>query len=180
MNANATKTPLRKPMPSYCVWYRVAIGILAVIVAFYLIGIVGWFTGHTLNLFYGLDGLFFEHAMETSDLILYMDTYGIICFAIMALLGLLTIYSARKEKEYAFDRVRQYMGLFIISFWTVPLYHAIADLALTAATVRSLVGFDVFDMGLNIWPSLIASLVGFGVLMVNGKLGEIPTGEEIY
>lgn len=177
---NAKNSAVRKPLPSYCVWYRAALVIVAVIVAFYLVLIAGWFTGHTLEYFYGVDGLLLEHAMETPDLILYMPTFGIICFAIMALLGVLTIVSARKEKEYSFDRVRQYMGLVIISFWTVPVYHAVADLALTAFEYRSLIGFDVFDMGLNIWPCLITTVVGFVILLVNGKLGEIPTGQEIY
>jgi hypothetical protein len=66
-----------------------------------------------------------------------------------------------------------------LSIWSVPLYHAIADLAMTASKIRSILSFDLFDLGMNAWPMVGATVLCIAVLIVNIIYGEVPANAEI-
>ena len=127
MNKNTTK----KPLASYSIWYRICLVLIGLIALINAIALVGWITGDTLSIFYGIDGLLLDTAMENNYLILYMNTFGIIACAVMILYGAYTIYECVIDKEISFDKFRTYIIFTALSIWSIPLYHALADLALT-------------------------------------------------
>lgn len=181
MNAKTDKprTIEKKHLASYSIWYRVCLAIIGLIGLVNAVGLVGWITGHTLDIFYGIDGLFLENAMKTPYLILYMNTFGVIACAAMVLYAAYTIYECVNDKEITFDKLRDFILMTALSIWAVPLYHAIADLAMTYAHVRSVLSFDIFDLGMNAWPMLISTVLCVAVLIVNIFLGDVPANAEI-
>ena len=175
MNKNKTK----KPLASYSIWYRICLVIIGLVALINAVALVGWITGDTLSIFYGIDGLLLETAMQNNYLILYMNIYGIIACAAMILYAAYTIYECVTDKEITFDKLRTYMIFTTLSIWSVPLYHAIADLAMTASKIRSILSFDLFDLGMNAWPMLGATVLCIAVLIVNIIYGEVPANAEI-
>lgn len=175
MNKNTPK----KPLASYSIWYRICLVIIGLVALINAVALVGWITGDTLSIFYGIDGLLLETAMQNNYLILYMNIYGIIACAAMILYAAYTIYECVTDKEIAFDKLRTYMIFTTLSIWSVPLYHAIADLAMTASKIRSILSFDLFDLGMNAWPMLGATVLCIAVLIVNIFYGEVPANAEI-
>ncbi len=175
MNKNTTK----KPLASYSIWYRICLVIIGLIALVNAVALVGWITGDTLSIFYGIDGLLLETAMQNNYLILYMNIFGIIACALMILYAAYTIYECVNDKEITFDKLRTYMIFTILSIWSIPLYHAIADLALTAAKVRSILSYDLFDLGMNGWPMLVVTALCIVVLIVNIFYGDVPANAEI-
>jgi hypothetical protein len=175
MNKNTTKTPLA----SYSIWYRLCLVIMGLIAAVNAVALVGWITGDTLSIFYGIDGLLLDTAMQNNYLILYMNYFGIIACAIMILLAGYYIYESIGDKEFTFDRLRNYMIFTALSIWGVPLYHAIADLAMTAGKVRSILSFDLFDLGMNGWPMVACTGLVILVLVLNTIFGDVPANAEI-
>ena len=175
MNKNTTK----KPLASYSIWYRICLVIIGFIALVNAVALVGWITGDTLDIFYGIDGLLLETAMQNNYLILYMNVYGIIACAFMILYAVYTIYECVTNKEITFDKLRTYVLVTALSVWSVPLYHAIADLALTASKIRSILSFDLFDLGMNGWPMVAATALCIVVLVVNIIYGDVPANAEI-
>ena len=175
MNKNTPKTPLA----SYSIWYRICLVIIGLIALVNAVALVGWITGDTLEVFYGIDGLLLDTAMQNNYLILYMNTFGIIACAAMILYAAYTIYECVTDKEITFDKLRTYIIFTVLSIWSVPLYHAIADLALTAAKIRSILSFDLFDLGMNGWPMVVATGLCIVVLIVNIIYGDVPANAEI-
>ena len=175
MNKNTPK----KPRASYSIWYRICLVIIGLVALINAVALVGWITGDTLSIFYGIDGLLLETAMQNNYLILYMNIYGIIACAAMILYAAYTIYECVTDKEITFDKLRTYMIFTTLSIWSVPLYHAIADLAMTASKIRSILSFDLFDLGMNAWPMLGATVLCIAVLIVNIFYGEVPANAEI-
>ena len=88
MNKNTTK----KPLASYSIWYRICLVLIGLIALINAVALVGWITGDTLSIFYGIDGLLLDTAMENNYLILYMNTFGIIACAAMIAYAAYTIY----------------------------------------------------------------------------------------
>ena len=117
--------------------------------------------------------------MQNNYLILYMNVYGIIACAFMILYAVYTIYECVTNKEITFDKLRTYVLVTALSVWSVPLYHAIADLALTASKIRSILSFDLFDLGMNGWPMVAATALCIVVLVVNIIYGDVPANAEI-
>lgn len=175
MNKNTPK----KPLASYSIWYRICLVIIGLIALVNAVALVGWITGDTLEVFYGIDGLLLDTAMQNNYLILYMNTFGIIACAAMILYAAYTIYECVTDKEITFDKLRTYIIFTVLSIWSVPLYHAIADLALTAAKIRSILSFDLFDLGMNGWPMVVATGLCIVVLIVNIIYGDVPANAEI-
>lgn len=173
------ETKIKKPLASYSIWYRVCLGIFALVALINLLGIVGWITGHTLEIFYGIDGLLHEVAMENNYLIMYMNYFGIIASVVMIALAIYNIRECVIDKEFTFDKIRGFMILTAVSIWSVPLYNAVADLALVASRMRSILSFDLFDLGMTAWPMLICTVLCIAVLVVNIFLGDVPANEEI-
>lgn len=174
---NEIKT--KKPLASYSIWYRVCLGIFALVALINLAGIVGWITGHTLELFYGIDGLLHDVAMENNYLIMYMNYFGIIASVIMIVYAIWNIRECIIDKEFTFDKIRDFMLFTALSIWAVPLYNAIADLALVASRSRSILSFDLFDLGMTAWPMLICTALCIVVLVLNIPLGDVPANAEI-
>lgn len=175
MNKNTTK----KPLASYSIWYRICLVIIGLVALVNAVALVGWITGDTLEIFYGIDGLLLETAMQNNYMILYMNVFGIIACAIMILYAVYTIHECVTDKEITFDKLRSYMIFTALSIWSVPLYHAIADLALTAAKIRSILSFDLFDLGMNGWPMVVATALCIVVLVLNIFYGDVPANAEI-
>ena len=175
MNKNTPK----KPLAYYSIWYRICLVIIGLVALINAVALVGWITGDTLSIFYGIDGLLLETAMQNNYLILYMNIYGIIACAAMILYAAYTIYECVTDKEITFDKLRTYMIFTTLSIWSVPLYHAIADLAMTASKIRSILSFDLFDLGMNAWPMVGATVLCIAVLIVNIIYGEVPANAEI-
>lgn len=173
------RTIEKKHLASYSIWYRFCLVIIGLIGLLNAVALVGWITGDTLKLFYGIDGLFLETAMGTPYLILYMNVFGIIACALMVAYTVYTIIECVNDKESTFDKLRSYIIMTVLSIWAVPLYHAIADLAMTAAHVRSILSFDIFDLGMNGWPMLVCTGLCIVVLIVNIFYGEVPANAEI-
>lgn len=181
MNAktDTPRTTQKKHLASYSIWYRVCLVIFGLIGLVNAVGLVGWITGDTLAIFYGIDGLFLENAMQTPYLILYMNVFGIIACLAMVVYSVLTIIGSITDKETTFDKLRDFMLMTALSVWAVPLYHAIADLAMTYMQIRSVLSFDIFDLGMNAWPMLISTVLCIVVLIVNIFLGDVPANAEI-
>ena len=181
MNGNEVNTQksAKKPLASYSIWYRVVLGIMALSALCYAVALVGWITGHTANLFYGIDGLFLEDAMQTPFLWLYINYFGMASCALMVILPIFQIVACRLDKESAFLKIRTLMGCAIASVWAVPLYHVIADMIVVAMRVRTTLSYDIFDFGMTFVPSLIVTALALVVMFVNGKLGEVPADAEI-
>lgn len=175
MNKNTTK----KPLASYSIWYRICLVLIGLIALINAVALVGWITGDTLSIFYGIDGLLLDTAMENNYLILYMNTFGIIACAAMIAYAAYTIYECVSDKEITFDKFRTYIIFTVLSIWSVPLYHALADLALTAAKIRSILSYDLFDMGMNGWPMVGATVLCIVLLVVNIIYGDVPANAEI-
>lgn len=180
MNKNTTK----KPLASYSIWYRICLVLIGLIALINAVALVGWITGDTLSIFYGIgraeeSKLLLETAMQNNYLILYMNTFGIIACAVMILYGAYTIYECVTDKEISFDKFRTYIIFTALSIWSVPLYHALADLALTAAKIRSILSYDLFDLGMNGWPMVGATVLCIVLLVVNIIYGDVPANAEI-
>ena len=181
MNGNEVKTPksAKKPLASYSIWYRVVLGIMALCAVCYALALVGWITGHTATLFFGIDGLFLEDAMQTPFLWLYINYFGIAVSALMVILPVFQILACRLDKESAFLKIRTLMGGVICSVWFVPLFHVIVDMIMVAMRIRTTLSYDVFDLGISIVPSVIVTALAIVVMIVNGKLGDVPADAEI-
>ena len=176
---NMKKNTPKKPLASYSIWYRICLVLIGVIALINAVALVGWITGDTLSIFYGIDGLLLDTAMQNNYLILYMNIFGIIACAAMILYGAYTIKECVTDKEITFDKFRDYVIYTALSIWSIPLYHAIADLALTAAKIRSILSFDLFDLGMNGWPMVAATALCIVLLVVNTIYGDVPANAEI-
>lgn len=180
MNAKTDKPTIeKKHLASYSIWYRICLGIFGLIGLINAVGLVGWLTGDTLDIFYGIDGLFLESAMKTPYLILWMNTFGVIACAIMVAYAAFTIYECITDKELTFDKMRDFMLFTMLSVWAVPLYHALADLVMTYAQIRSVLSFDIFDLGMDAIPMLISTGLCIVIMIVNIPLGDVPANAEI-
>ena len=181
MNGNEVKTQksAKKHLASYSIWYRVVLGIMALTAVCYVLALVGWFTGHTATLFFGIDGLFLEDVTQTPYLWLYLNYFGILVSAAVVVLSVWQALSCKYDKESAFLKIRTVMGCVIGSIWAIPLYHVIADMIVVAQRTRNPLSYDIFDFGINILPALIVTVLAVLVLFVNSKLGDVPADAEI-
>ena len=181
MNGNEVKTQKsEKPrLASYSIWYRVVLVIMGLTALCYVLALVGWFTGHTASIFFGIDGLFLEDAMKTPYLWLYINYFGVLVSALMIVLPIFHIYASKIDKESAFLKIRTLMGCVIGSIWAIPLYHVITDMIFVTLRTRDPISYDIFDFGINIIPTLIVTLLGVVVIFINNKLGDVPADAEI-
>ena len=181
MNANKVESQAaaKKHLASYSIWYRVGLGITALTAVYYLVLLVGWFTGHTLELYYGIDGLLHSIAVENPYIILYMNYFGMGVCVLMALYAGYNLYDARFDKEASFDKLRSLMIFNIVATWAVPLYNALADLVYVTLRIRAISSYDLFDLGMTAWPMIIVTALSVVVILVNGHLGVVPASEEI-
>lgn len=174
-----TQKKAKAPLASYSIWYRVTLVIMVLTAVCYGVALVGWITSHTASLFFGIEGLFLEDAMQTPYLWLYLNYFGIVSCALVAGLAVYYIFVSLSDKESAFLKIRSLMGLVIGSVWAVPLFHGIADLAATAMRVRTILSYDIFDLGMNFIPSLVVTALALVIIFINSKLGEVPADAEI-
>ena len=181
MNGNEVNTQksAKKRLASYSIWYRVVLGIMALTALCYALALVGWITGDTATIFFGIKGLFLEDAMKTPFLWLYINYYGIASSALLIGLAVYHIFASRTDKESSFLKIRVLMGCVIGSVWALPLFHAIVDMAMVAMRIRTILSYDFFDFNMNFVPALIVTALAIVVLNVNGKLGEVPADAEI-
>lgn len=177
MSTKEVKT--KKHLTTYSIWYRICLVIMALVAVCYVVTLVGWITGYTMDFFLGMDKQFTQLALESPYLILFMNYFGIALCAIMAILFVVNIFLSTRDKESTFDRIRSLMAWTIFSIWAVPLFHAIADFAATAMKIRTPTSYDVFSLHMSIWPMLILTALAVVVIMVNNLLGEVPADEEI-
>lgn len=181
MNGNEVKIQkgAKKKLASYSIWYRVVIALMVLTSVCYILALVGWFTGHTASLFFGVKGLFLEDVTKTPFLWLYMNYFGMLVSALMIVLPIYQIFVCISDKESAFLKIRTLMGAVIGSIWAVPLYHIIADMVVVARRTRDPLSYDVFDFGMNIIPALVITVLAVAVIFVNSKLGDVPADAEI-
>ena len=181
MNTNKANphAAVKKHLASYSIWYRVCLAIMGLAALCYVLALVGWITGHTMSVFFAMNKQFVGMALESPYIILYMNYFGIALSAVMAVFCGLNVFLSMRDKESTFDHIRKLSGWIIMSVWAIPLYHAFADFAVTAMKIRKPTSFDIFDLGMSIWPMLAITVFGFAILLVNSKLGEVPADAEI-
>lgn len=179
MNAKSNTPTAKKHLASYSIWYRVCLGIFATGTILFLAALIGWFTGHTLGLFFGIDGLFLELAMKNNYLVMYMNYWGILVAVAMIAYGAYLFFICPTERETTFDRFRNYMLFCILSVWSVPLFNALADFAMVGARIRSILSYDIFDLGMNAIPSIVVTVVCLGLLTANIFLSDVPANADI-
>ena len=181
MNGNevTTKKSAKKHLASYSIWYRIVIGIMAFTAVCYVLALVGWITGHTASLFFGIDGMLLDDVTTTPYLWLYTNYFGMVVSALMIALPIYQVLSCRADKESAFLKIRTLMGAVIGSVWSIPLYHVIADMIVVSMRMRTPTSYDIFDFGMTVVPAVIVTVLALVVILVNGRLGDVPADAEI-
>jgi hypothetical protein len=177
-NANP-QAAVKKRLASYSIWYRVCLGIFATGTLLFLAALIGWFTGHTLDIFFGIDGLFLEMAMKNNYLIMYMNYWGVLVSLAMIAYGVYLFFICPTERETTFDRFRNYLIFCVLSVWSVPLFNALSDFVMVGSRIRSVLSYDIFDMGLDAIPSLVVTGVSIALLGVNIFLSDVPADADI-
>ena len=166
----AKKTAYQLPDINEEYWNIAVLLILIATAIWHLYALSGWLNGNTLVNYFGLERPLATAISESPDILFYATYFAMGLSAIMFIVTLVTLVFYCCNEWDAYLAIRIVITCSIVSIWAFPFLHAITDLTATAFNVRDTSGFDVFQLGIDMWPMVINSAVCIVILWLNKRI----------
>lgn len=176
-SCNYSKIPPVQVLPpqSRKVWEKISFILIGVMIALQLAYTVTMALGVGLTMMYGIGGIFLETALICPDMLLYSHYSTAGACAILAAITAISLVRAIKDTDKLAPALHTAASMQIIAAWAFPVINILTDMIVTSIKVdgvqlRSSGAYDLFDMGITIWPAVIISVVALVIMYVNNRL----------
>lgn len=157
-------------IPNAETWNTVVTVLLLVTLAWHFKAIIGWLTGATMVDQFGMEAPLATAIAKCPDILFY-STY--VALGVSVIMFIVTAFVSHRfvcDEMDGCDALNTAVICSLVSIWAFPVIHACADLLATALKTRDTSGFDVFQLGIDIWPMLISSAVCVVILSLNKRV----------
>lgn len=157
-------------VPTHENWRTFTIAILLMSVLWHLQAVCGWLNGNTMVEHYGISSVLAEAIVRCPDLVFYA-TYISLALSILMLviIGRMFVRFICDEVE-ASTALNVTLGCSIGTAWSFPVIHVVVDMIATGLNIRDTTGMDAFQLGIDIWPLIVITVVCIVLLMVNRRV----------
>lgn len=154
-------------------WNIVCVFLLLMSAVWHLEQLTGWLNGETLMNLYKVPQQVAEAIVVCPDILFY-STYVclVISLGCTVFVGYM-IFRALFDKDSAQDALNPVLLVSAVFPWVFPIVHVIADVAGTAMKVRSTMMFDVFQLGIDVFPLCIITVVSLALLWLNKNIDNL-------
>lgn len=154
-------------------WNTVTIILLLAMLFLHGKSIVGWLDGTTMVSQFGMDSVLATAIARCPDLLFHATYYSLALSAIMLVVTFVMLYRFLCDKTDSYDALSVSVICSIVTTWAFPFIHAILDLGATALNIRDTSGFDVGQLGIDLQPMIIITVVYFVILWLNKRVDNL-------
>jgi len=151
-------------------WNTTALFLLIATVFWHLQALTGWLNGSTLVRYFGIDSVLANAISKSPDILFYATYFAMGLSVIMLIVTLVVLYFFFCDECDTHLAVKTVVSCSLASIWAFPVIHAITDLTASAIIERDTTGFDVFQLGINAGPLVLASVVCIAILWLNKRI----------
>lgn len=154
-------------------WNIVCVFLLLMSAIWHLEQMIGWLTGDTLMNLYNVSPLLADAIVKCPDILFHSTYYAFVVSLGCTIFVGYMIFRALFEKDSAQDALSPVLVVSAIFPWVFPIIHIVADIAGTALKIRSTMMFDVFQLGIEMAPLCIITVVSLLLLWLNKNIDNL-------
>ena len=157
-------------IPNGDTWNVIATILLVATLAWQFKGIIGWLTGATMVDVFGMSPVLATAIVKCPDILFYSTYFALGVSVIAFIVTAFVTHRFVCDEMDGCDALNTAVIGSMVTLWAFPVIHGCADLLATATKIRDTSGFDVFQLGIDIWPLLISTAVCVVIAALNKRV----------